>query len=106
MRYALLSAGKAIQSNPSPLSVAILLRGGTGAGFDGYAGVLRGAPHKNFQKRFLPCTYDERYFISHGEVLKYVLLKGSSCFVYGDLTDPSPNYAGITGASIVMIGCA
>jgi hypothetical protein len=79
-------------TKPSALSVQTL-RGEHGADFESYAAVLRGAPEKNFLKRCLPCIYDERDFVTYGEVKKYALIKGESCFIYGEETDPSPLYA-------------
>jgi hypothetical protein len=57
------------------------------------AAVLRGAPAKNFLQRWLPCFFDERDFVSMGEVARYVFVKGNCIFVYGQETDPSPLYA-------------
>lgn len=69
------------------------LRGEHGADFESYAGVLRGAPDKNCLKRYLPCLYDERDYVAFGEVKKYVLIKGTSIFVYMEDHDLSPLYA-------------
>lgn len=44
------------------------LRGETGADFESKAAVLRGAPHKDFLKRWLPWIFDERDFVAYGEV--------------------------------------
>jgi hypothetical protein len=74
------------------LSVASL-RGESGAAFESYAAILRGAPEKNFLKVCLPCIYDERDFVTFGEVKKYCLIKGSTCFVFLQDTDLAPLYA-------------
>jgi len=79
-------------NEPPSLSVPAL-RGQTGADLEGYVAVLRGAPQKNFLQILLPCIYNERDFVAYGEVKKFVLIKGSSCFVYGDEHDGSPLYA-------------
>jgi len=76
----------------STISVAALREAG-GSDFESYAAILRGAPEKNFLKTCLPCIYDERDFVSFGEARKYALIKGASCFVFNDDTDPSPLYA-------------
>jgi len=80
------------ESKRNLLSVTSL-RGTSGVDFESYAAVLRGAPPKNCLKIWLPCLYDERDFISYGEVKKYAVIKGSSCFIYSVLTDLSPLYA-------------
>jgi hypothetical protein len=69
------------------------LRGQTGATFESYAAILRGAPEKNFLKVCLPCIYDERDFVTFGEVKKYCLIKGSTCFIFLQDTDLAPLYA-------------
>lgn len=69
------------------------LRGTSGATFESYAAILRGAPEKNILKVCLPCLYDERDFVSFGEVKKYCLIKGSTCFVFLQDTDLAPLYA-------------
>jgi hypothetical protein len=74
------------------LSVASL-RGQTGATFESYAAILRGAPEKNILKVCLPCIYDERDFVSFGEVKKYCVIKGSTCFIFLQDTDLAPLYA-------------
>jgi hypothetical protein len=76
---------------PSAMSVDTLR--GNGASFESYAAVLRGAPPKNCFKIWLPCFYDERDFISYGEVKKYALIKGTTCFIFKEHTDQSPLYA-------------
>jgi hypothetical protein len=41
----------------------------------------------------LPCIFDERDFVSFGEVSRYVFVKGNCIFVYGQETDSNPFYA-------------
>lgn len=83
---------QAQNSKPAPLSVEAL-RGDRGSDFEAYAAVLRGAPPKNLLKTYFPCCFDERDFITFGEAKRYVIIKGPSCFIYGEQHDPSPLYA-------------
>jgi hypothetical protein len=78
--------------NTTLLSVSSL-RGQAGATFESYAAVLRGAPEKNFLKVCIPCIYDGRDFVSFGEVKKYCLIKGATCFIFLENTDLAPLYA-------------
>mmetsp|Transcript_16902 Transcript_16902/g.48819 ORF Transcript_16902/g.48819 Transcript_16902/m.48819 type:complete len:148 (-) Transcript_16902:1953-2396(-) len=41
----------------------------------------------------MPCIFDERDFVAFGEVLRFVIVKGSNCFVFGGETDASPLYS-------------
>lgn len=61
--------------------------------FECYAAVLHGASPKTFIQRILPCIFDERDYVSYGEVKKYVLIVEGSCFIYKDHTDAHPLYA-------------
>lgn len=92
MRYAPSIVANPKQLKPDALSVQVL-RGTTGSDFESYAAILRGAPEKNFLQKWLPLFFDERDFVSFGEVKKYCLIKGDSCFVYAEESDPSPIYA-------------
>jgi len=69
------------------------LRGTGGAQFEGKVAVLRGAREKNRLAKLLPCVFGERDFVSYGEVLRYVVIKGDSCFIFTEESDPSPLYA-------------
>ncbi len=62
--------------------------------FEGYAAVIIGPVQKNLCERALKCIYDERSFLSYGEVKRYiVIIKGSNTiFVYADADMPSPMY--------------
>jgi hypothetical protein len=62
--------------------------------FEGYAAVIIGPVQKNLCKKALKCFYDERSFLSYGEVKRYiVILKDSNTiFVYADADMPSPMY--------------
>jgi hypothetical protein len=62
--------------------------------FEGYAAVIIGPVHKNLCEKAFRCIYDERSFLSYGEVKRYiVLMKGSNTiFVYADADMPSPMY--------------
>jgi hypothetical protein len=81
------------QSGITTLLSVSSLRGESGATFETYAAILRGAPEKNFLKVCLPCIYDERDFVTFGEVKKYCLIKGSTCFIFLQDTDLAPLYA-------------
>lgn len=69
------------------------LRGTSGSDFEAQAAVLRGVAEKNCLQKFLPCIFDERDFVAYGEVLRFVLVKSSNCFVYTEETDLSPLYS-------------
>jgi hypothetical protein len=69
------------------------LRGSNGADFEAVVALLRGAPHKNFLKRMFPVCFDERDFVAFGEVKRYVVVKGNSCFVFTEETEIQPLYA-------------
>lgn len=69
------------------------LRGQNGADFESIVAVLRGAPQKTFLRRYLPLCFDERDFVSFGEVKRFVVIKGSCCFVFTEETDVKPLYA-------------
>lgn len=62
--------------------------------FEGYAAVIIGPVEKNLCEKAFRCFYDERSFLSYGEVKRYiVLMKGSNTiFVYADADMPSPMY--------------
>ena len=55
--------------------------------------VLRGVREKNLLAKLLPCVFGERDFVSYGEVLRYVVVKGDNCFIFTEENDPSPLYA-------------
>ena len=74
----------------SALSVAELKKHGTD--FESEAGVIRGGARKDILKRFLPFFFDERDFVSYGEVRRYVFLRADAVFVYGEKSDPRPLY--------------
>lgn len=69
------------------------LRGTTGADFESVVALLRGAPKKNFLKKVLPLFFDERDFVSFGEVKRFVVIKGDCCFVFTEETEIQPLYA-------------
>jgi hypothetical protein len=54
--------------------------------FEGYAGVIIGAVHKSLCEKSFQCFYDERCFLSYGEVKRYIVIMKDShvIFVYGD----------------------
>jgi hypothetical protein len=102
MRYAPNNVRNPKQSEPAALSVEFLreesaVSGDVVSAFECYAAVLQGPPQKNIFRSCLPCVFDERDFVSYGEIRKYILVRGNrgsnqSCFVYGDKTDPAPLY--------------
>ena len=55
--------------------------------------MIKGAVERNFLRRALPLFFDERDFVSFGEVARFVFVKGNCIFVYGQETDPNPLYA-------------
>jgi len=67
---------------PSKITLASLRQKEGGTDFEGYAAVLERAPEKNFVQKILPCIFDERNFVTYGEAVKYVAIKGSTCFVF------------------------
>ena len=79
------------QDSESPLALSVqALRGTNGSDFESYAAILRGAPDKHCLRLWLPCLFDERDFVSYGEVRKFCLVKNSNCFVYTTHTDQQP----------------
>lgn len=75
----------------SALSVAALR--GRGTSFEAVAACIKGGVEKNALRRLLPFVYDERDFVSYGEVLRFIFVKGNVIFVYGQEIDPRPLYA-------------
>lgn len=69
------------------------LSGSSGSDFESHAAVLRGSPKKNLLQVWLPFIFDERDFVSFGEVLRFVLIKGNCCFVFADKESQAPIYA-------------
>jgi hypothetical protein len=57
------------------------------------AALIKGPVMRNFLRRWLPLFFDERDFVSFGEVTRYIFVKGNCIFVYGQDTDVSPLYA-------------
>jgi hypothetical protein len=82
---------KLLPGEMSSLSVAHLR--GYGTEFEAEAVCIKGGVEKNALRRLLPFIYDERDFLSYGEVLRFILVKGNVIFVFGRETDPSPLYA-------------
>jgi hypothetical protein len=69
------------------------LRGTTGADFESIAALLRGAPKKNCLKQHFSLFFNERDFVSFGEVKRFVIIKGDCCFVFTEDSDIQPLYA-------------
>eukprot|EP00551_Chaetoceros_affinis_P002357 CAMPEP_0203636360 /NCGR_PEP_ID=MMETSP0088-20131115/2914_1 /ASSEMBLY_ACC=CAM_ASM_001087 /TAXON_ID=426623 /ORGANISM="Chaetoceros affinis, Strain CCMP159" /LENGTH=241 /DNA_ID=CAMNT_0050490471 /DNA_START=62 /DNA_END=787 /DNA_ORIENTATION=- len=68
-----------------------LRTGSTGITFESQAGISRGI-QMTCTRQCLPFLYDERDFVSYGEISRYIVLKDTFCFVYGEQTDPNPLY--------------
>jgi len=81
-------APKITHQEASNLSVSALKQQGTD--FESKAAVIKGSVKKDWLKRCLPLIYDERDFVSYGEVLRYLFIKGNCIFVYGQKSDPKP----------------
>eukprot|EP00980_Cylindrotheca_fusiformis_P023379 scaffold10429_cov126-Cylindrotheca_fusiformis.AAC.10 len=79
------------QEQASHLSIKALRA--SGVEFESKAAVIRGGVPKNILRRCLPLCFDERDFVSFGEVLRYLFVKGNCILVYGEATAPSPLYA-------------
>jgi len=84
-------APKVPPQKPSALSVTELKK--QGADFESEAGIIKGRAHKDILKRLLPFIYDERDFISYGEIRRFLFVRGNCIFVYGEKSDPRPLYA-------------
>jgi hypothetical protein len=82
---------KLLPAEISSLSVGALRDCGTV--FEAEAVCIKGGVEKNAIRRLLPFVYDERDFVSFGEVLRFIIVTGNVIFVYGHKTDPKPLYA-------------
>mmetsp|Transcript_31021 Transcript_31021/g.65499 ORF Transcript_31021/g.65499 Transcript_31021/m.65499 type:complete len:229 (-) Transcript_31021:909-1595(-) len=60
--------------------------------FEAPAGVIIGPDEKSVCQKMVPCLFDERSFLSYGEIKRYVIIMDNNIFVYTDVTDPSPLY--------------
>ena len=67
-----------------------MLRGTSGADFEGKCAVLQGAKKKSKLLKVL--TLGERDFVSFGEVERHVVILGDNCFIFSDKDDPAPLY--------------
>mmetsp|Transcript_3728 Transcript_3728/g.10506 ORF Transcript_3728/g.10506 Transcript_3728/m.10506 type:complete len:240 (+) Transcript_3728:89-808(+) len=85
-----IAASTAPNNSADVLSVAALRK--IGADFESKAAVMKGSPKKNFLRRAVPILFDERDFVSYGEVTRYVFIQGPCCFIYTDAVDQSPLY--------------
>jgi len=75
----------------SHLSVKALR--GTGIEFEAKAAVIQGGVKKDIFRKYLPAIFDERDFVSYGEVLRYMFVKNNCILVYTEETAPFPLYA-------------
>jgi hypothetical protein len=75
------------------------LKEATGTSFEGPAGVCKGMTMSGIRKctlflsKFLPAIYDERDFVSLGEIMRYIAVKDDVLFVYAEKTDPTYLYS-------------
>ena len=61
--------------------------------FESPAAVVIGPVEKSMCQKSMPCLFNERSFLSYGEVKRFILLTGQGIiFVYADVTAPSPLY--------------
>jgi hypothetical protein len=80
------------------ISIDKLKDGTSGIKFEGAAGVTKGMIINGVRKctlvlsKFLPAIYDQRDFVSLGEIMRYVVVKDDVLFVYAERTDPSYLY--------------
>ncbi|CAJ1961049.1 unnamed protein product [Cylindrotheca closterium] len=75
----------------SHLSVKALRR--SGIEFESKAAVIQGGVKKDIFRKCLPLFFDERDFVSYGEVVRYMFIKNNCILVYTDDTSPFPLYA-------------
>lgn len=61
--------------------------------FNQKAAVIQGGVNKDIFRKCLPAIFDERDFVSYGEVLRYVFIKNNCILVYTDDAAPFPLYA-------------
>lgn len=80
------------------ISVEMLKQGPTDIDFEGAAGICRGMEMHAVRRvtlvlsKFLPAIYDQRDFVSYGEILRYIVIKDNVLFVYAEKTDPNYLY--------------
>mmetsp|Transcript_43913 Transcript_43913/g.105950 ORF Transcript_43913/g.105950 Transcript_43913/m.105950 type:complete len:166 (+) Transcript_43913:512-1009(+) len=60
---------------------------------DQKAAIIQGGVKKDIFRKYLPAIFDERDFVSYGEVLRYMFIKNNCILVYTEETSPSPLYA-------------
>jgi hypothetical protein len=72
-------------SQAAVLSVANLRSRSRGLQFSSKAAVIKGGVQKNLLRRLFPVCYDERDFVSYGEVVRYIFVSGNVIFVYVDV---------------------
>lgn len=81
-------APKISKQEASNISVSVLKK--NGFDFESEAAVIKGCVKKNLLRRWLPSIYDERDFVSYGEVVRFIFLRGNCLFIYGQKSDPKP----------------
>lgn len=60
--------------------------------FEAHAGIIIGPDKKSLCQRLIPILFDERSFLSYGEIKRYIVIMDNNIFAYTDATDPSPLY--------------
>lgn len=57
--------------------------------FESTAAVTRGT-QRTLLQTLLPLIFDERDFVSYGEVLRYIVIQNQKCFIYPEKSSPTP----------------
>ena len=57
--------------------------------FESVAAVTRGT-QRTLLQTLLPLIFDERDFVSYGEVLRFIQIQNQTCFVYPEKSNPKP----------------
>ena len=95
----LLEKPRTNQNDHKNLPVSKLKESETGIAFESPAGVTNGVIITAVRKctlvlsKILPALYDERDFVSLGEIMRYVVLKDNVLFVYTQKDDPTYLYS-------------
>jgi hypothetical protein len=76
----------------APASVEAL-RARTTIDLETYAGILCDRPVRTLLQILLPCLYGGPVCVAYGEIKKYLVIMGATCFVYAEEHDPAPLYS-------------
>mmetsp|Transcript_695 Transcript_695/g.957 ORF Transcript_695/g.957 Transcript_695/m.957 type:complete len:242 (-) Transcript_695:136-861(-) len=63
----------------------------SGVSFESPVGITKGL-QMTWIRLCCPCLFDERDFVSYGEILRYVAIQDHTCFVYTEASDSNPLY--------------